>query len=732
MGERVGLLVAFPYKVEQYFDGDYSVIRVWAKNRKERDVIIIFPRFRPYFYVVRDEKGVTPADIRKCATEARVGKLIHQISLEKKIDLETNKEIDVYKVELKNTRAVKPLSRHLLSKGYDVREFNIPFEQRFLTDTKLQVFRWVLFKYDDKIYGEDYTTYIIEKPIFRELKEEEVESLGLKEIPDLYYLIFDIETYNKESSLPGKAPIIAIGYKLLKGDEPIDEKILVAPAVTSNFERKLLQVFLNTVKKADIIIGHNITGFDIPAIVERAKTLGVEFNAGKLGDEIKLRLNTTRMIWSVSGRIIFDTLNVTKRDMNAKSYGLKNLLEEMGIRTKEERIIIRGHEIWKWYDNMKDEIIKNLEIFASRSEKEKYVKLLEEKTPREILIQYLADDVEDTYKLFKELYPLQLQYIQLINRDLQMVADATVSKLVDAIILNELFSENKVLPKPENIDVGDDENENDEENDETDEVSYSGALVHTPLVGIHRGVSVNDFKSLYPNVIITFNISIETFLGKMSIEEVEKRFNVKIRDDSDVFKLIKLAKEKYKLNLIPYYNNEKVKELLDEKRRKEAETGKIVSVNFVPTIEYFLVFTDEFEGFIPRIVRNILVARYEAKEMMKKAVDEKMKKVYEVRQLALKRFANSMYGYLGYTKSLIFRVHIAEAVTSGGRTVLVMTSTISEKLGVHVIYGDTDSVFLKPSKEMVSDFISFLVGEKTENPLDGFLEELEKVRSIFG
>jgi len=65
-------------------------------------------------------------------------------------------------------------------------------------------------------------------------------------------------------------------------------------------------------------------------------------------------------------------------------------------------------------------------------------------------------------------------------------------------------------------------------------------------------VSVNDFKSLYPNVIITFNISIETFLGKMSIEEVEKRFNVKIRDDSDVFKLIKTCKRKVqtKLNTI--------------------------------------------------------------------------------------------------------------------------------------------------------------------------------------
>jgi len=162
-----------------------------------------------------------------------------------------------------------------------------------------------------------------------------------------------------------------------------------------------------------------------------------------------------------------------------------------------------------------------------------------------------------------------------------------------------------------------------------------GGAVLEPKHGLHSDVAVLDFKSMYPSIIRSYNIC-PTTLTK------------------------------------------------DTENSLETASGARFLKKSVR------------EGVLPKIVEYLVVTRGAVKKEMKKAKTPEKKRQLYARQWALKIMANAFYGYFGYARSRLYNLDIANAITSTGRrTILETKKNIEEKFGYEVVYGDTDSVFVK-------------------------------------
>jgi len=177
-------------------------------------------------------------------------------------------------------------------------------------------------------------------------------------------------------------------------------------------------------------------------------------------------------------------------------------------------------------------------------------------------------------------------------------------------------------------------------------VSYVGGLVLKPKPGVHENIAVLDFKSLYPNIMIHLNISPDTYVPE----------------------------------------SEKVKE---------------EEVNVAPEVGHR--FRKAPLGFYSKILSYLIEIRDDIRRTMaKEPRDSLLYRILDARQKAVKVITNAMYGYAGWTGARWYFKPVAEATTAWGRFIIQETIEVAKKMGLEVIYGDTDSVFVKNDEEKIA------------------------------
>lgn len=219
---------------------------------------------------------------------------------------------------------------------------------------------------------------------------------------------------------------------------------------------------------------------------------------------------------------------------------------------------------------------------------------------------------------------------------------------------------------------------------------YEGAFVFVPKAGVYfEPITVLDYASLYPRSMMERNLSHETILfnGKY-----KKCPNYKFHDT--------------------YYNNTKcdtphctrvhcVNIDCDHKHEEYVCTKfGCQEIHCRTHCEFAQKIDDNGDpvyGIIPEILDDLLGARSATKKLMKNEKDPFKKNIFNGLQLAYKITANSLYGQTGASTSPIALKHIAASTTAIGKELLKFAQdSVEEKFpGSEVIYGDTDSIFVK-------------------------------------
>lgn len=113
---------------------------------------------------------------------------------------------------------------------------------------------------------------------------------------------------------------------------------------------------------------------------------------------------------------------------------------------------------------------------------------------------------------------------------------------------------------------------------------------------------------------------------------------------------------------------------------------------------------DQNQGILPKLIATLVSRRKQVKALMKdkKATVDQLA-TWDIKQIALKLTANSMYGCLGYTQSRFYARPLAMLTTFKGREILRSTKDLAESTQLRVIYGDTDSVMINTNADNIED-----------------------------
>jgi len=578
--------------IDYITEDEKPVVRLFGREIGEeggKSIIVKDRAFKPYIYV-------EPYKPEICQTQIEELDVL-MVEKVKKKDLGKKKEF--LKVTLNHPQDVPKLREKIrtLSEVKDIREYDIPFYRRYLVDKDLFPMAEV------KVEGRSISvigTGDVPADDATGVFELEGDICSLKsDFPDLKILSLDIEVYNpKGMPRPELDHIIMISLSSNKGLRMVlstaESSLDFVETVES--EEELLKRFVDVVESQnpDLLIGYNSDNFDFPYIRDRAALLDVPLILGTDRSTLKFIKKGFANAALVKGMVHVDLYLIMRRYMQLDRYTLERVYREL---FKDEKIDIPGDQIHEYWRDGGEKL--------------------------ETLFKYSLEDAVAVTEIGEKMLPLTLELTRIVGQPFFDVARMTTGQLVEWYLIRKAYEKGEVVPnKPSSTEYSDRKGK-----------KAAGGYVKDPVKGLHENIVYFDFRSLYPSIIISKNVSPDT--------------------------------------------------LMDECEDKACHISP----------EGGYMFLKEPPGFVPSIIGNILQERVRLKTKMKESQVLEEKKMLNVQQEALKRLANSMYGVYGYSRFRWYRLECADAITAWGRDYIKKTMKKAENFGFKPVYADTDGFY---------------------------------------
>ena len=616
------------------------VIRLFgkAKGEKSNDLIALDDSFVPYLYALPSN------DIDKCIKDLEELKDEEEIDF-KELEKVNKKDFQVptefVKITFNHPQDVPKYRDKIwdLDSVKQLREHDIPFYRRYLIDNALVPMAEL------ELEGElidSFETIDSDNDSLEILKLNKAPITVNADVQDFRMMSFDLEVRNPHGMPnPDEDEIIMIGIdsnvgvrKVIstKGNE-FSNDYEMAFIETVDSEKEMIESFVRTVKEnnIDIIIGYNSDVFDFPYLKDRAKLWGVDLDLGMDGSDIKFMRRGYNNAATFKGLLHVDLYLVMRRYMSLDRYTLERVYFEF---FGEEKIDVPGERIYEFWDNGGNEL-KNL-------------------------FKYSLDDVVSTLKIAQETLPLNLELTRIVCQPFVDVTRMTTGTQAEWYLVRKAYEVDEVVPNKPNMTM----------KNIKERGSNSGGYVKEPEIGLHENLVQFDFKSLYPTLIISKNISPDV-LVKDNVS-----YNAKFEDFETGY------------------------DDIDNVREEELSSEMDNDEEYYISPEHYFKFKKEPQGFIPSALEDILNERFAVKNRMKETDDPVLKKSLDVQQQALKRLANTMYGVYGFLRFRWYSLECAQAITAWGRQHIKKAMKEAENYGFKAIYADTDGFYAKYVREM--------------------------------
>ena len=585
--EKTFWLLDINYEVKNH----QPEIWIWGIDEEGKRILIIDQNFLAYFYLVIKEKEKSEAVMERI--ESRRDDFPSLVKLEPADKRFFGRPVKTIKVVCQDPNLISRYSR-VLKKIEGVErpiEDDIRYSMRYLIDTNAIPCGW------HAVEAEEVENKLGVQVDELYLAKSFPHSVEKAEIPQLRILGFSSICYStKGAPKPEKNPVVVISTVT----NTSEERQFVAK---NSDDKSVLESFTEYVRSfdPDIIVGYGTNRQDWPYLLGRSTKLRVNLFVDRANS--KPHTSVFGHV-SVTGRANIDLFDFADELPEVKVKTLENVADFLGVMKIEEHTLIEDVDFPLYWES---------------SEK------------RPILLKFSKENTRCVMGIAQAMLDFGMQLSSLVGLPLDHIGTAAVGFRVEWFLIREAHRIGELIPKRV----------------ERPYFPYAGSVVLEPKPGVHENVAVLDFKSMYPNIMITYNVSPDTYVPP-------------------------------------------------------SEPEPPCGVNVAPEVKHR--FRKEPSGFYRKVLSQLIATRDEIRPMLRKLDPKSAEyRVLNAREKAVKVITNASYGYAGWIGARWYIKPVAEATTAWGRHIISKTIQLAKKYGLDVVYGDTDSIFIKHDPEKVEN-----------------------------
>ncbi len=556
-----------------------SELWLWGIDANGNRVLVIDRNFTSYFYVILQEG----------AEASKVVAIIDQNYKEAVVRTEVvqrrffGKPVTAIKVYCKVATETGRLAKQIRSiEGVrDCLEDDVRIAMRYLIDNDIVPCSWHEVKAE-----EDSTEDIRVDKVFA--ASSPPRQIDNSSIPSLRVLAFSMLCYSREGSpLPDRNPVIIISTATNSGEErqfTADEK---------KDDAQLIADFFNYISQfdPDVIVSFGANTVDWAYLKARCRKLNLKMDFDRAKQEPHTSVYGHV---SATGIVNIDLEDLVNVFPEVKVKTLWNLAEHLGI-PKDGQSMIEDVEFPDLWDDA---------------------------DKRGRLLRFGLESACKVQSITLLLSDFAMQLSSLVSLPLDHVMAAATGFRVEWFLIKRAQKRGEIIPK----------------RTQQPYIPYVGGLVLSPKPGLHDNIAVLDFKSMYPNIMLTYNLSPDTYVAPGEPEP-----------ESGVYVAPELGH-----------------------RFRKSPSGF-----YTEALTYLIN------------LRNLI--RKRMKTVNPKTVEYR---VLDAKQKAVKITTNAAYGYAGWVGARWYIKPVAEAASAWGRHMILAAEKMAENAGILVVYGDTDSLFI--------------------------------------